>query len=315
MQVVALLATVATLVACGNGPATQDYGTPPASPPAVHSHTACAGHTSNPITLEMYYGSEKQAWLDDVVKTFNSRHYVACDGPITIHANPIGSGDSAEQIISGAIKPDIRSPAGSVWLTLVNDAWRPKNNGKDFVGSGATDALSIVSSPVVIAMWKPLAEALGWPKKQIAWSDIAALSANPKGWGAYGHPEYGAFKFGHTHPDTSNSGLDSVLAEYYAAVGKTRDLTAEDISKSQTRDFIGKIESAVIHYGESTGFFANEMFNRGPDYLHVAPHGPSRAPNYWLCEAGCLSIGGPGAMRPRARSGLPCVRLHKRKMG
>jgi Ca-activated chloride channel family protein len=265
----ASLLSVLSLASCAS-PAAQDYGTPPPSPPAVHSHTPCQGHTSNPISLNMYYGSEKQAWIDDVTKTFNASHYVACDGPITIHATSIGSGDSMEEILSGAIKPDIWSPAGSVWLTLANDAWRQKNNGKDLVGSGATDALSVVSSPIVIAMWKPLAEALGWPQKQIGWSDIANLAGKSDGWGAYGKGEYGAFKFGHTHPDTSNSGLDAVLAEYYAAVGKSRDLTAEDVSKSQTRDFIGKIESAVTHYGESTGFFANEMFNRGPDYLSAA---------------------------------------------
>jgi Ca-activated chloride channel family protein len=263
------LLSLPPLASCG-GPAAQDYGTPPPSPPAVHSHTPCQGHSSSPISLNMYYGSEKQAWIEDVTKTFNASHYVACDGPITIRATPIGSGDSMEEILSGAIKPDIWSPAGSVWLTLANDAWRQKNNGKELVGSGATDALSVVSSPVVIAMWKPLAEALGWPNKQIGWSDIANLAGKSDGWGAHGHAEYGAFKFGHTHPDTSNSGLDAVLAEYYAAVGKSRDLSAEDVSKSQTRDFIGTIESAVTHYGESTGFFADEMFNRGPDYLSAA---------------------------------------------
>jgi len=110
--------------------------------------------------------SEKQAWIQDVVQTFNSRQYVACDGPITVKAVPIGSGDSMERILAGTIRPDIWSPAGSVWITLLNDAWRTKN-GKDFVGSGATDALSLVTSPVVIAMWQPLAEALGWPNKPL----------------------------------------------------------------------------------------------------------------------------------------------------
>jgi Ca-activated chloride channel family protein len=268
---VLVLATLITLAACASGSSTppQDFGTPPPTPPSVVSHTPCAAHSNTPVALTMYYGSEKQAWMQDVVSNFNSRHYRACDGPISVRAIPIGSGDSMEQILAGKIKPDVWSPAGSVWITLLNDAWRGKT-GKDFVGSGATDALSLVTSPVVIAMWKPLAQALGWPKKPIGWSDVAALSANPQGWGAYGHPEYGTFKFGHTHPDTSNSGLDSVISEYYAAAGKTRDLTTADITNSQARAFIAKIESSVIHYGDSTGFFADEMFNRGPSFLSAA---------------------------------------------
>ncbi len=96
------------------------------------------------------------------------------------------------------------------------------------------------------------------------------MGANPKGWAAYGHPEYGTFKFGHTHPDTSNSGLDAVIAEYYAGAGKSRDLSTDDISNSQTRAFVARVESSVIHYGDSTGFFADEMFNRGPSYLSAA---------------------------------------------
>lgn len=267
---VSLLLYLLVLAACNSSTsAPVNYGTPPPAPPVVHSHTPCAAHTSNPVTLTMYYGSEKQAWIDDIVRTFNSRHYIACDGPITVNALPIGSGDSMEQILQGKIQPDIWSPAGSVWITLLNGAWHDKT-GKDFIGSGASDALPLVSSPVVIAMWRPLAESLGWPRKPIGWADLAALGSDSRGWGAYGHPEYGRFKFGHTHPDTSNSGLDSVIAEYYAAANKTRDLSTSDISASSARDFVRKVESSVIHYGDSTGFFANEMFNRGPSFLSAA---------------------------------------------
>jgi Ca-activated chloride channel homolog len=123
---------------------------------------------------------------------------------------------------------------------------------------------------VVIAMWKPEAQALGWPNKPIGWKDIADLSTNPRGWAAYGHPEFGDFKFGHTHPDYSNSGLDAVIAENYAAVNKLRGLTTDDVNNKQTQDFVANVESSVIHYGESTGFFADKMFNGGPSYLSAA---------------------------------------------
>ncbi len=119
-------------------------------------------------------------------------------------------------------------------------------------------------------MWQPEAQALGWPAKPIGWNTIAQLSTNPRGWAAYGHPEWGDFKFGHTHPDYSNSGLDAVIAENYATVNKSRNLTTSDVANTSSREFVANVESSVIHYGESTGFFADKMFNNGPNYLSAA---------------------------------------------
>jgi Ca-activated chloride channel family protein len=237
--------------------------TPPG--PAIQ----CTTHSANPVTLTMYYGSEKQEWIDNVVADFNSRNFAACDGPITVKAIPIGSGQSMQEILDGSIQPDIWSPAGSVWLTLLNSQWREKY-GSDLISAGANDTPSLVSSPVVIAMWRPMAQALGWPNKPIGWADIAKLSTNPRGWAAYGHPEFGAFKFGHTHPDYSNSGLDAIIAVNYAAVGKVRGLTANDVNSKAVQSFLTSVENSVIHYGDSTGFFADKMFNKGPAYLSAA---------------------------------------------
>src|SRR5215471_1636599 len=229
----------------------------------------CTSHSTNPVTLTMYYGSEKKQWIDNVVADFNSSNFAACDGPITVKAIPIGSGQSMQEILDGSIQPDIWSPAGSVWLTLLNSQWREKQ-GSDLISTGANDTPSLVSSPVVIAMWKPMAQALGWPNKPIGWADIAKLSTNPQGWAAYGHAEFGAFKFGHTHPDYSNSGLDAVIAMNYAAVGKVRGLTGDDVNSKAVQTFLTSVENSVIHYGDSTGFFADKMFNKGPAYLSAA---------------------------------------------
>ena len=220
-----------------------------------------SGCPTNKLVLNMYYGSEKEAWINDVVSDYNSHNGSAC-----INAVPIGSGQSMQEIVAGTIQPDIWSPAGSVWLALLNSIWQQKH-GSNLISTSANDTPSLVTSPVVIAMWKPEAEALGWPNKAIGWADIAALSTNPQGWAAYGHPEFGAFKFGHTHPDYSNSGLDAVIAENYAAVGKVRSLTVADVTGPKTKAFVTNVESSVIHYGDSTGFFADKMFSKGPSYL------------------------------------------------
>ena len=255
------------LSACAGFGSNSQTDRPPQALPGTSFQ--CTAHSSNPVTLTMYYGSEKQSWIDDVVGTFNSGNYTACDGPITVKAIPVGSGQSMQQILDGTIQPDVWSPAGSAWITLINAAWQEKHHS-ELIATGANDTPSLVSSPVVIAMWKPQAEALGWPNKPISWADIAALSTNPQGWAAYGHPEFGSFKFGHTHPDYSNSGLDAVIAMNYAAAGKVRELTNDDVNNATTKEFVANVESSIIHYGESTGFFADKMFSKGPDYLSAA---------------------------------------------
>jgi Ca-activated chloride channel family protein len=268
------LLLLVVLNACSGSTTTQNQHTPTATTSGTtapgSSTIQCAQRTTNPVQLNVAYSSEKQAWMQDVVANFNKHSYTACDGPITVQATPMGSGQSMQDIVDGTIKPDVWSPAGNVWISLLNTEWQQKHNNSQLVSTGANDTPSLVSSPVVIAMWKPQAEALGWPQKAIGWSDIAKLSTDPQGWKAYGHPEFGQFKFGHTHPNYSNSGLDSVIAMTYAATNKTRGLTMNDVNSNTAKSFLSDVESSVIHYGDSTGFFADKMFQNGPGYLSAA---------------------------------------------
>ncbi|HEU4326711.1 MAG TPA: VWA domain-containing protein [Roseiflexaceae bacterium] len=223
---------------------------------------------ANTVEISMLYGSEKQVWIEDVVAKFNTQGAKTASGkPISVIATPMGSNESLSQIIGGQTKPTIWSPASRILLPLANEQWGRTNSGAKLVED---DPKPLVLSPVVIGMWEPMARALGWPDKQLGWSDIAELTRSGKTWKDYGHPEWGPFQFGHTHPGYSNSGIVSVLATAYAATGKTRGLGVEDIQKTETAEFIRAVESGVIHYGESTGFFAEQMFTRGPSYLSAA---------------------------------------------
>jgi Ca-activated chloride channel family protein len=138
--------------------------------------------------------------------------------------------------------------------------------GKDLLGP--TD--NLVLSPTIIAMWKPMAEAMGWPGKPIGWADIIARAQDPNGWGTVGHPEWGRFKLGHTHPEFSNSGLQAVFAIVYAGVGKLANLTFDDVARPDTARFMNQVQSAIQHYGSSTGFFNDKMIAGGPGYLSAA---------------------------------------------
>jgi len=168
-------------------------------------------------------------------------------------------------IVDGSEKPVVFSPASGAYITLLDQAWQARNaRAKPIAPPGEP----IVLSPIVIAMWKPMAESLGWPGKALGWSDILKVSRDPKGWGSLGRPEWGAMKLGHTQPEYSNSGLLSVLAIAYAGAGSTRGLAMADMPKVEP--FMAQVEDAIVHYGKSTGFFADKMIERGPSYLSAA---------------------------------------------
>lgn len=218
------------------------------------------------LELVFTYGSEKEGWLKEVTDEFNRRKQKTASGKaIFVKAIPMGSGECIQELMDGVTHAHLTSPASGAFIKLGNAQSRAKT-GTDLVGSTE----NLVLSPVVIAMWKPMAEALGWPQKPVGWAEILELSRNPQGWAAHGHPEWGAFKFGHTHPEYSNSGLISIFAEAYAATGKKAGLTVGDVQKPETADFVRGIEHAMVHYGRSTGFFGKKMMANGPGYLSAA---------------------------------------------
>jgi Ca-activated chloride channel family protein len=149
---------------------------------------------------------------------------------------------------------------------VANAEWR-QNHAEDLFSGTPND---LVLSPIVIAMWRPMAEALGWPEKDLGWSDIGEMSFSEEGWAAFDYPEWGNFKFGHTHPEYSNSGICAVIASTYAGAEKQRDLTLSDLQDPKVMNFLASVEKSIIHYGSSTGFFASRMFERGPSYLSAA---------------------------------------------
>jgi Ca-activated chloride channel family protein len=216
--------------------------------------------------LTFTYGSEKESWVKAQTELFNgAQKKTAAGNIIHVDAIPMGSGDTIDEVLNGRRQSHLVSPASAAFIEIGNTQSKAKT-GKELVSKPT----NLVLSPVVIAMWKPMAETLGYGTKPIGWQEIIAVANDPKGWESLGHGEWGAFKFGHTHPEYSNSGLISVLAETYAGAGKKAGLKLSDVNSKDTTQFLGAIEKSVVHYGTSTGFFAKKMFAKGPEYLSAA---------------------------------------------
>ncbi|MEZ5258669.1 MAG: substrate-binding domain-containing protein [Ilumatobacteraceae bacterium] len=147
--------------------------------------------------------------------------------------------------------PVVWSPSASTWGAIVNE-----DQGRSL----ATGGTPFMLTPLVIAMPQPMADALGYPETPIGFADIVELANNPEGWAAYGHPEWGPFRLGKTNPNFSTSGLSFTVAEYYAATGKRSGLTVEDLDRSDVQQLVSDVESAVVHYGDTTLTFLNNWY-------------------------------------------------------
>lgn len=218
---------------------------------------------SETLELTFYTSSAKKKWINAMVDEFNADRHKVSGKVIQIKQFHVNSGDSFDQIKDGTIQPDMWSPGDESWLHLLSAHWNKVHQKEIF-----KEYYPLVDIPLVIAMWEPMANVLGYPK-QISWKDIDKVATNPSGWAAYGHPEWGKFRWGHAHPD-ANSGFLAVLSEVYAASGKTKGLTASDLKRQNVISFLRDIEGAVEHYGLSNSWIDNLMHLKGPAYLSCA---------------------------------------------
>jgi len=114
-----------------------------------------------------------------------------------------------------------------------------------------------------------MAEALGWPDNPIGWDTIVELAADPNGWASYGHPEWGRFTFGHTHPAYSNTGLLAMTSFVYGIAGSDESLTGEDVYQPEIERAMRILEQNTAKYGRQSSGLFNLMVEQGASYVHA----------------------------------------------
>lgn len=218
---------------------------------------------ANALNIKIAYSPEKEGWLTERISAFNSTRSKVNNQVIFVEGVNKSSGAARTEIKNGQLQTTIWSPSASSWLEVLK-----YETGKNDI---AVSSQSLVLTPVVISMWKPMAEALGWPNKPIGWKDLLELINDPQGWGKYGHSEWGRFSWGHTDPEISTSALSTLLAEAYAASNKQQGLTVADVQSETTQKFIRDLGKAVKHYGYNTLVFSDNMQKFGMSYISAFP--------------------------------------------
>lgn len=219
------------------------------------------GVPDNCVEVPAAVSSEKVTLLTDLAESFNATAPEVNGQCVRVTIYKVASGLAASELADGWSEADTGAPAPVLW-SPASSAWGAVVNHRlSLAGQPpmASDFERIMITPLVLAMPRPMAEALGWPEAEIGWADVLALAENPEGWGAYGHPEWGQFKLGKTNPNFSTSGLSATAAIYYAATGKTSGLTLDDIGSPATGEFVRGVEAATVHYGDTTMTFLENM--------------------------------------------------------
>ncbi|MGQ9928575.1 MAG: substrate-binding domain-containing protein [Chloroflexaceae bacterium] len=236
------------------------------------------GPRITPVEVVIWYGTEKQAWLEEAARRFQARGETVGIRPITLRLVGMGSRDIAERAArqdwSVAPRPTVVSPASSLWTDTLADEWAARNRGKIIAG----EATPLVLTPLVVVSWEQRARLL-WPDGAADfWNDLHDAIANEKGWSAVAaarglRPDteeaqqagsWGPVKLGHTSPLTSNSGTQTLVLMAYAFYNKTAGLTVADIEDPAFLSWLEAIEVGVYDLGSSTGTLMQQMVQRGP---------------------------------------------------
>ncbi|MEJ7600039.1 MAG: substrate-binding domain-containing protein [Kofleriaceae bacterium] len=253
-----LLAVVVIIViAKGSG------GSKPAPQPAVAVPGSGSPARSAAAEITLEYSTEKKEWLEAAVAEFER-----ANPAIKVKLVGKGSLEAAGDILDGADKPVLWSPADSLIANLLAADWETKTGKKLFEVSGDH---ALVLSPLVFVVWEDRAKVLvDQQTQQLSWKQIHKAVASPKGWPAIGgKAAWGFVKLGHTDPNRSNSGVQALALMALEFFG-SQSLTVEQLLEPKFQEFVKEIERGVQKFEASTGTFMTDMIRFGPSKYDIA---------------------------------------------
>lgn len=222
--------------------------------------TESEGPPRNAVVVPVLANSSLGPWLAEAIAAFNEEAVETQGGdPIYATLSLADAGEAVGQIENGEGLA-VWIPDSEVWANVLDS------------GAGFGDnCASVARSPLVIAMWQPLAESLGWPARELGWLDVGSLAADPSAWAYYSGGQFGdALRLGHTHPGLSGSGASTLLAIVQAAESQQEAVSVEEIQQPIVQASVGSFESAVSWFSSSTAGLAETMAERGDSFLGAA---------------------------------------------
>ncbi len=236
-------------------------GAPPRGSDGVGSVTAVpagGGGRSGGVEIGIAYGTEKRRWLEWAAAEFARTD---AGQRIGIQLKPMGSLEGAQALLKGDESIHVWAPASALYTDVFVQEWEVKHGRRDPLLTA--DALAL--SPMVLVMWDQRFSAFQQRYERLDFDQIGEALAEVSGWdGIAEKPEWGLFKFGHTHPNQSNSGITTLVLMAYDYHKKRTDLALKDILDPGFQGWMQQIERAVSGLPNSTGNMMRDMVLKGP---------------------------------------------------
>jgi len=151
---------------------------------------------------------------------------------------PVNSPEIIAGMLDGSLKAHIIVPTNDVYLDLLDREWTLRS-GKPLT----SDRRVVVRQPYVLAVRRHLAEAMGWPKKDLGWGDVIEVAH--RGWKAVGHPEWGSLKMVLSNPNYSDTGAHAVVSLATGFLQKPK-LTSADLDDPAMTAAIQALDDSVV---------------------------------------------------------------------
>jgi Ca-activated chloride channel family protein len=253
------LAVAAILASCAYGAWYFFAGSGRRAAPSSTSADAspAADRGGYDVQIGVAYGTEKQRWLQSAVEQFAQTR----DGKrIRVDLIPMGSIEASQAIVRGDERIHAWTPASSVYENNFVAEWTLKQIKPPFLREE-----TLALTPMVFVIWDERYQAFLKKYQALSFRTIGQALNEPSGWnGIAGKSEWGLFKFGHTHPNQSNSGLMTLVLMAFDYHRKCRGLEMKDVLDNGFQDWMRGIERGVTGLSNSTGNMMRDMVLRGP---------------------------------------------------
>lgn len=223
--------------------------------------TACGGEEL-PITVLVNTGAED--FVAAAAAEFNSQKLETAEGDrVIVLVTSAEAGEATVDLTTGtAVPPDMWIPDDAVWVNIAAD-----QGNSNF----QANCSSVASSPLVIGMWREVAELFGWPGRELGWLDVGSIAADQSAWQYYSGGQYGdTLRLGHTHPGLSGSGTSTLLALVQSAENKSTAVTSSDINQPIVQASVSAFEGSVAWFSKGTETLGATMAERGAEFLGAA---------------------------------------------
>ena len=272
---------------------------------------------SGSLPLQVVVSPDQAGVVTQAAAEYERRRTAVDDRCVDVQVRGIDSSEAAAALskswdeASQGPTPDVWVPASSAWALQV--ALRQQASKQAVLIP--LEYPKVATSPMVMAMPKPMAETLGWPRSTLGWKDLLGAVTNQEGWKAFGHPEWGAFKLGKTDPNLSTPGLEALIGAVFAATGQTSELSVETLVKQedQLRRLILGLERAPGQDADTPAtFLANlQQADQAGQALNFVSAVPLDEKSVWDYNRGNASGLEDGA--ERAKPDVPLVAIYPKE--